>query len=165
MPLKYNIDTTEMLINFERVVIVTERMISFDEYVCPNCYYPSTECVCKYAPWTLIFIDRNIQHAVRVLNMKGYQTISSCEGHYQNSLSVHVQLLYNYNFESMPDGFRFYERKNSIEHMMSRKNYKNESGFNIERANAIKALNQWVDALPVNPHLPKRITDVPTGTN
>ena len=60
---------------------------------------------------------------------------------------------------------RFYERKNSIEHMMSRKNYKNESGFNIERANAIKALNQWVDALPVNPHLPKRITDVPTGTN
>ena len=43
----------------------------------------------------------------------------------------------------MPDGFRFYERKKCIEHMISRKNYKNESGFNIERANAIKALNQY----------------------
>ena len=153
-----------MLIYFERMVIMTERMISFDEYVCPHCFYPSTECVCKYAPWTLIFIDRNIQHAVRVLNVKGYQTISSCEGHYQTSLSVHVQLLQNYNFESMPDGFCYYERKNCIEHMMSRKNFENEGGFNLERANAIKAVNQWVDALPVNPYSSKRITDVPLGT-
>ena len=153
-----------MLIYFERMVIMTERMISFDEYVCPHCFYPSTECVCKYAPWTLIFIDRNIQHAVRVLNVKGYQTISSCEGLYQTSLSVHVQLLQNYNFESMPDGFCYYERKNCIEHMMSRKNFENEGGFNLERANAIKALNQWVDALPVNPYSSKRITDVPLGT-
>lgn len=82
----------------------------------------------------------------------------------QHIESVHVQLLHNYNFESMPDGFRFYERRNCIEHMMSRKNYENENGFNIERANAIKALNQWVDALPVNPHLPKRVTAVPKGT-
>lgn len=144
---------------------MTERMISFDEYVCPHCFYPSTECVCKYAPWTLIFIDRNIQHAVRVLNVKGYQTISSCEGHYQTSLSVHVQLLQNYNFESMPDGFCYYERKNCIEHMMSRKNFENEGGFNIERANAIKALNKWVDALPVNPYLHERVTDVPLDAN
>ena len=144
---------------------MTERMISFDEYVCPHCFYPSTECVCKYAPWTLIFIDRNIQHAVRVLNVKGYQTISSCEGHYQTSLSVHVQLLQNYNFESMPDGFCYYERKNCIEHMMSRKNFENEGGFNLERANAIKALNQWVDALPVNPYLHERVTDVPLDAN
>ena len=135
---------------------MTERKISFDEYVCPICYYPFAECTCRSNPWTLIFIDKNIQHAVRVLNSKGYQTISSCEGHYKTSLSVHVQLLHNYNFESMPDGFRFYERKKCIEHMISRKNYKNESGFNIERANAIKALNQWVDALPVNPHLHRR---------
>ena len=154
-----------MLIYFERMVIMTERMISFDEYVCPHCFYPSTECVCKYAPWTLIFIDRNIQHAVRVLNVKGYQTISSCEGHYQTSLSVHVQLLQNYNFESMPDGFCYYERKNCIEHMMSRKNFENEGGFNIERANAIKALNKWVDALPVNPYLHERVTDVPLDAN
>lgn len=49
------------------------------------------------------------------------------------------------------------KRGNALEHIISRKNFDNEDGFNKERLEAIDTLNRWVDELPTEPHMVREL--------
>ena len=132
---------------------MSEKKSDFNDYVCSNCFYTLDKCSCEFDPRTLINIDKGIQYAVRGLIYKGYLTISSCESHFKSSLSVHVQFRQGYQFDNLPEGFKWHKKSNSVEHIISRKNFDNEEGFNKEKNEAIEALNRWVDSLPPESHL------------
>lgn len=56
-------------------------------------------------------IDRNIFDLVQLLNLKGYYTISSCEGIGKRGMSITFQDKHkNVNKKSIPKGFKFYEK-------------------------------------------------------
>ena len=119
-------------------------------YVCPHCWNTINKCKCKtYPPYHLIFIDENIQEHIRTLNEKGYRTIACCEGHTKVCISTYIAFANNY-FDgiSMPDGFRYNEKRRIVEHNYSTKIIKEKEKFEeLKKAN-LKTLLEWCKNLP-----------------
>lgn len=51
--------------------------------ICRNCYHLKGSCKCRKG---YIYVDVGILFAIQTLNMKGYQTTCSCEGHDKEEL-------------------------------------------------------------------------------
>ena len=115
----------------------------YKDYVCPVCFMQLSHCTCKVSPWELIQIDAKIQHAVKVLNAKGYYTKYSCEGHYSGkNCVVEGYILFDITPNDYPQGWR--KSKNRIYYHMKPMNKKE---FIEEQEKNIEALNKWADEL------------------
>lgn len=92
---------------------------AYMNYVCPHCFNTVNKCTCElYPPYSLIFIDKDIQEHIKVLNNKGYRTIGCCEGHYkERCISTYIAFAMDYGFgESIevPKGFEYHKKKRMI---------------------------------------------------
>lgn len=121
---------------------------AYMNYICPYCWHTLNNCSCDlFPPYHLIFIDKNIQEHIRILNEKGYRTTACCEGHIKVCINTYITFADNY-FKHMdkPDGFRYDEKRKMIAYTYSTKLSKKE----MEDAKEIKleALLKWCKSLP-----------------
>ena len=96
---------------------------AYMNYNCPYCWYTLDGCTCDlFPPYHLIFIDKNIQEHIRVLNEKGYHTTACCEGHREICLNTYVAFANDY-FDNvdMPDGFKHDKKRRTISYTYSTK--------------------------------------------
>lgn len=110
-------------------------------YVCPICFNQIQNCTCIYPSYNLIMVDNRIQEAVRVLNQKGYTTVDSCEGHFENMIpNTYISFVKRIN--STPIGF-----ENEGRVIRKIYNCSNKNSFEKEKREAIKNLNDWANNL------------------
>lgn len=85
-------------------------------FVCPYCWNTLDNCTCSiYPPYHTIFIDKNIQEHIRLLNEKGYRTIGCCEGHRKVCLNTYISFTNDYFTEKdMPNGFGYNKKKRAV---------------------------------------------------
>lgn len=121
---------------------------AYMNFVCPYCWNTLNKCVCKvFPPYHLIFIDRNIQRHIRVLNEKGYRTTACCEAHKDICYSTYINFANDY-FKDMtaPDGFQFDKNGRMI-------SYKYQPKMTAEEIEELKKekleiLLAWCKSLP-----------------
>ena len=82
--------------------------------ICSSCW--EEDCVCDYEQY--ITLDAGIADIIIALNLKGYMTTYSCEGHVVdddgNSQSKIMSIYLtcpNHRFDSLPQGFSYPEGK------------------------------------------------------
>ena len=127
-----------------------------ENYVCPVCWHQLQDCECEmYPPWSLTMIDVNMQEIVRILNRKGYQTISCCESHWNDNHSVYVSFPMDYHFE-IPEGFASVKRNTSVCYMYKKADNKDKETFEGVKAEKLRILLEWAKTLPENPSLFRR---------
>ena len=82
---------------------------AYMNYVCPYCWHTLNKCTCElFPPYHLMFIDRNIQEHIRILNEKGYRTTGCCEGHREVCISTYVSFANDYlDGINMPNRFKY----------------------------------------------------------
>lgn len=119
-------------------------------YVCPYCWHTVDNCTCDlFPPYHLVFIDRNIQEHIRILNEKGYFTTYCCEGHKNVCFNTYITFTRNY-FENMdkPEGFKYDKKKRMISYSYSTKLTEEE----MEEIKKVKleSLLEWCKSLPKN---------------
>ena len=117
-------------------------------YVCPNCWNTLDNCTCKlFPPYHLIFIDRNIQEHIRLLNEKGYRTTACCEGHRVRCLNTYISFPEDYFKEiSTPEGFEYDGKRRMITYTYSM-NLSEEKMENL-KAEKLAVLLEWINGLP-----------------
>ena len=128
---------------------MNELLEKYLNYVCNRCLLSLDKCQCKYRSYTLIQIDRKIQDTIKLLNEKFYQTVASCEGHYNEVGGLYISFMYDYNFDvnSLPIGFKYNNKQRILSY-----NYKDkvtEQQFEIEKEKATSALLSWANNLTV----------------
>ena len=117
-------------------------------YVCPNCWNTLNNCVCElFPPYHLIFIDKNIQEHIRILNEKGYHTMGCCEGHRKKCINTYISFPENY-FEEIgtPNGFKYDKKRKTITYTYSMKLTKET--MEELKAEKLSVLLEWVKNLP-----------------
>lgn len=123
-------------------------------YVCPYCWHTLNNCTCDlFPPYHTIFIDKNIQEHVRILNEKGYRTIGCCEGHLEHhkekkgSANTHIICGRDYFKETgIPEGFKYCKRGKGVIYDYSSK-LTNEQFEEIKKEN-LAVLLEWIKSLP-----------------
>jgi len=98
-------------------------------------------------------IDINMQEIIRTLNKKGYQTIGCCESHFDNSFSVYVAFPFDMEFSIMPEGFSYSKHKPSLSYLFKKNERENNELYEQVKAEKIKTLLEWAQALPDNPRM------------
>ena len=85
-------------------------------YVCPYCWNTLDNCICEmFPPYHLIFIDKNIQEHIRLLNEKGYRTMACCEGHKEVCLNTYISFANDYFKDvTTPEGFKYDKKRRMI---------------------------------------------------
>lgn len=132
--------------------------------ICSSCW--EEECVCDYEEY--ITLDAGIADIVVALNLKGYMTTYSCEGHIvgdDGSSQSKIMSIYltcpNHRFDSLPQGFS-YPKGNKQKAFYRTILYKYIKGqlcaridgkyvpYDLEsdRKEHLESLKQWVEALP-----------------
>lgn len=115
--------------------------LSTFKYLCPHCWNEPESCSCVQYPFFLVQIDAGIVDIVRELNLKGYFTAATCEGHPENKLPYfYINFKEVYGFDS-PDGF-YWDRNNlrceykgdTLEDLVQDKKDKLERFLNIVNA-------------------------------
>ena len=121
---------------------------AYDNYVCPYCWNALNKCTCNtFPPYHLIFIDKNIQEHVRILNEKGYHTISCCEGHLSVCINTYIAFADNYfNDENIPSGFKYNKKRKTVAYTYSTK-LKEEKMEEIKKEK-LEILLEWCKSLP-----------------
>ena len=71
-------------------------------YVCPICFKEHCDC----HPSKLIQLDKNMAPIIALLNEKGYQTISSSQGH---GHYIYIEFKEHYDFKHLKDTFNYSE--------------------------------------------------------
>ena len=121
---------------------------AYNSFVCPFCFRRLDECICEYfPPWSLLFIDEGMQYIIRVLNEKGYFTSGCCESHYKENPNLHICFRRVYDFAVQPPEGRAKGKKGSGDILYIIPS-KSEEEFERNKREKLKALEQWVDALP-----------------
>ena len=123
-------------------------------YVCPYCWNALNKCTCDlFPPYQLIFIDRNIQEHIRILNNKGYRTIGCCEGHLEHhkerkgSANTHIIFAHNYFKEiGIPEGFKYCKRGKGVAYDYSSR-LTNEQLEELKKEK-LSVLLEWIKSLP-----------------
>lgn len=126
-----------------------------ENHVCSKCFYPSEECKCEpYLPWRTIFIDKNIQEVIRILNEKGYWTDFCCEGHYPY-YDVYISFSgYSRSLKDvvMPEDFKYIKTRRVIRHKREGdtkvKDKMTIEEFEAEKKKYLNALLEWAKDLP-----------------
>ena len=117
-------------------------------YVCPYCWNTLDNCTCElFPPYHLIFIDKNIQEHIRILNEKGYRTMACCEGHRDVCINTYVAFANNY-FKDIdtPDGFEYDKKRRIITYTYSTK--LEEKEMEELKKEKLKTLLNWCKSLP-----------------
>lgn len=120
------------------------------KYVCLRCFHQVHECTCAHGPnGCLIDIDLGVQRTVQVLNLKGYTTRYSCEGHPTGTYLMFAGSSYLPDAEP-PEGFEW-------DGLCLRSLH--DKGAALDELHAVKqqrllSLEAWCDALPVNEKKP-----------
>ncbi len=121
---------------------------AYINYICPYCWHTLNNCTCDlFPPYHLIFIDKNIQEHIRILNEKGYRTIGCCEGHRKTCVNTYIAFADNYfNDMSLPEGFKYDKKKKTIAYAYSTK----LAQANIEeiKKEKLETLLEWCRNLP-----------------
>lgn len=116
-------------------------------YVCPRCLNELEECACRLYPYYLIQVDRMILPIVRILNMKGYQTVSCCAGHLTSKGNIHVQFAEAFDFPvQIPSGSTYWKVKRAVDFGLLH-DPSDESYLEHQKA-ALERLREWAEALP-----------------
>lgn len=121
---------------------------AYINYVCPYCWYTLDNCICElFPPYHLIFIDKNIQEHIRILNEKGYRTTACCEGHRVKCINTYISFADAY-FEEIdtPDGFKHDKKRKTITYTYSQK--LTEEKMEELKTDKLESLLKWVKNLP-----------------
>lgn len=121
---------------------------AYMNYVCPYCWHTLNKCTCDlFPPYHLIFIDKNIQEHICILNEKGYHTIGCCEGHDKVCISTYIAFARDY-FDNinMPDGFKYNKRRKMVAYTYSTR-LKKEKMEEIKKEK-LEILLEWCKSLP-----------------
>lgn len=120
----------------------------YDNFVCPYCWNTLDNCTCElFPPYHTIFIDKNIQEHIKLLNMKKYNTTACCEGHIEGCGSTYISFANNYNIEnSIPNGFKYDKNKRMIYYNYSRK--LSEEEMEKLKKEKLSVLLDWCKSLP-----------------
>ena len=121
---------------------------AYKNYVCPHCWNTLENCSCElFPPYHLLFIDKNIQEHVRILNEKGYRTIGCCEGHRERCISTYIAFSNDY-FDgiNIPDGFKYHKKRRTITYTYSTK--LTEEKMEELKSEKLSALLEWCNSLP-----------------
>lgn len=132
---------------------------AYISYVCPRCFNTVNKCTCKlYPPHALIMIDRGIQEHIRILNQKGYYTQFCCESHYQESYSLYIAFCRDYDFKTIPDGFKYSKNHNNLHCDFTKR--MSESEYETIKRERLETLLEWCKSLenikPEKPEKPNR---------
>lgn len=83
----------------------SKQSLSNYKYVCPYCWNDIQNCECPAYPYFLVQIDVGIVEIIKTLNLKGYHTTATCEGHLEdNQPCFYINFKENYKFD-LPNGF------------------------------------------------------------
>ena len=120
----------------------------YENYVCPYCWNTLDNCTCEtFPPYHLIFIDKNIQEHIRILNSKGYFTTNCCEGHRIRCINTYISFADNYFKETdTPDGFKYDKKRYMVTYTYSTK-LKEEKMEEIKKEK-LETLLKWCNSLP-----------------
>lgn len=121
---------------------------AYINYVCPYCWHTLDKCICElFPPYHLIFIDRNIQEHIRLLNEKGYRTMACCEGHRVRCLNTYITFPMDY-FKTIetPKGFKYDKKRRTITYTYSM-SLSEEQMENL-KAEKLAILLEWIKSLP-----------------
>lgn len=121
---------------------------AYMNYVCPHCWNTLNNCKCDlFPPYHLVFIDKNIQEHICVLNEKGYRTIGCCEGHRTVCINTYIAFAQNYFDDiKIPDGFKYNKKKRTIRYAYSTR-LKKEEMENMKKEK-LAVLLEWCKSLP-----------------
>lgn len=123
---------------------------AYENYVCPHCWNTLDKCICEvFPPYHLIFIDKNIQEHIRLLNEKGYPTTGCCEGHMQTCINTYIAFP-NKFFEDkpLPSEYKYDKKRYMISYTYSMK--LSEEKFAEKKKQKLADLLEWIKALPQN---------------
>lgn len=119
---------------------------SYINYVCPYCWNTLDNCVCDiFPPYHLVFIDKNIQKHIQILNNKGYRTTGCCEGHMEVCISTYITFA-NSDFENIPEGFKYDKKRRMIHYNYSTR--LTEKKMEEMKKEKLDALLKWCESLP-----------------
>lgn len=121
---------------------------AYMNFVCPYCWHTLDNCICDlFPPYHLIFIDRNIQEHIRLLNEKGYRTMGCCEGHREVCINTYITFPEDYFKEiNTPKGFKYDRKRRTITYAYSMK--LTEEKMEELKAEKLKVLLEWIKSLP-----------------
>lgn len=121
---------------------------AYENYVCPECFNTIDRCTCElFPPYHLIFIDKNIQEHIRILNNKGYRTMYCCEGH-NTSSNTYISFAADCIDENnVPEGFKYDKKNRIIEYLYSSKLSIEE--FEERKREKLTKLLEWCKSLPL----------------
>lgn len=121
---------------------------AYMNYICPYCWHTLNNCTCDlFPPYHLIFIDKNIQEHIRILNEKGYYTTACCEGHIKVCINTYVAFADNYFVGvGIPEGFRYDKKRKTISYTYSTKLSKVE--MEKVKMEKLETLLEWCKRLP-----------------
>ena len=121
---------------------------AYMNYVCPYCWNILYDCTCDlFPPYHLIFIDKNIQEHIRMLNDKGYRTTACCEGHMEVCINTYITFADDYfNDVGTPEGFRYDEKRRMITYTYSTRLSK--EGMEELKREKLETLLKWCKNLP-----------------
>lgn len=121
---------------------------AYMNYICPYCWHTLNNCTCDlFPPYHLIFIDKNIQEHIRILNEKGYRTTACCEGHMKICINTYVAFVDNYFMDvGVPEGFKYNRKKKIISYTYSTRLSKKE--MEEIKSEKLEILLAWCKSLP-----------------
>lgn len=132
-----------------------------NHYVCTNCFKRISECDCKFLPQA-VSIDLNMQEPIRILQSKGYNTISCCESHNPNNPMYILFSRYNgigddNGFTDKidpPSGFDVDSYGTCITYRYPDNTKMGD--FNKLKKQQLDILLEWCENLPDHPEKPKQ---------
>ncbi len=121
---------------------------AYINYVCPHCWNTLDNCICElFPPYHLIFIDRNIQEHIRILNEKGYRTTMCCEGHRVRCINTYITFAEDYfKRADTPKEFKYDKKRRTITYTYSPR--LTEEKMEKLKAEKLAVLLEWVKSLP-----------------
>lgn len=121
---------------------------AYMSYICPYCWHTLDNCTCElFPPYHLIFIDKNIQEHIRILNEKGYRTIACCEGHMEVCINTYIAFADSYFTDAdAPDGFRYDKNRRTMIYSHSTRLKENE--MEKIKKEKLETLLEWCRNLP-----------------
>ena len=122
---------------------------AYMNYICPYCWNTLNNCTCDlFPPYHLIFVDKNIQEHIRILNQKGYRTTGCCEGHMKVCINTYIAFARDYfNDTNIPEGFRYIKKRKMVTYTYSTKLTK-EDMENLKKEK-LEVLLEWCKSLPI----------------
>ena len=131
--------------------------------ICTSCW--EEECVCDYEQYT--YLDENIADAIINMNLKGYRTSYSCEGHIEaddgrtESRVFDIYFTTQFRLDDLPDGFAYSKSKKRTDahrtilykHIKGTLNARIDIkyiSFDLEgdKKRHLDILRKWVEGLP-----------------